>query len=183
MSETDLLDRIAKVSTRLGAVRLRRFGDSDLEAVRDLHGRSFAELAATHYTRAQILAFLGSTAAPGYAGELAACQLWLLEVGHRLGATAGWMVHADAADTARLRKVFVAPELARRGLATLMVGHVEDRARREGLNRFFVRANVNAVPLYARLGYERISAGSMPVADGVELSVVFMQRADGDAVI
>lgn len=177
MSENDLLAKLRFARATSGPHRLRKYESADLDQVRDLHTRSFAKLAAGHHTREQLEAFAASVAAVAYAHELAETELWLLYAGARLCATAGWMPHADAPRTARLRKVFVTPELARRGLATFMVDHVEDRARAAGFRDFFVRANLNAVPLYEKLGYRRAGTGEMPVTSAIALPVVFMARA------
>jgi GNAT superfamily N-acetyltransferase len=82
----------------------------------------------------------------------------------------------DRAATARIRKVFVDPGRARRGLGKLMVTDAEIRARRSGFQDFFVRANINAVPLYRALGYREIDSGVMMVGAGVELAVVYMEK-------
>ena len=44
-----------------------------------------------------------------------------------------------------------------------------------GYTHLYVRANINAVPLYERLGYVAETAGVMPAA-GEELPVVYMSR-------
>jgi hypothetical protein len=61
-----------------------------------------------------------------------------------------------------------------------MVLDAEARAHTAGHDRLIVRANVNVVPLYRALGYREDEAGTMAVADGVELPVVFMSK-DGSA--
>jgi len=177
MNEAELLAKIRFTRSISGPHRLRKFEPTDLDRVRDLHTRSFARLAASHHTPEQIEAFAANVAAEAYAAELAESHLWLLCAGERLCATAGWMPHAERPGTARLRKVFVTPELRRLGLATFMVNHVEECAHAEGFGDYFVRANVNAVPLYESLGYSPIGSGRMPVTRTVALPVVFMSRS------
>ena len=80
------------------------------------------------------------------------------------------------AGTARIRKVFVAPEAAGRGLGRLLVEAVEADASAHGCTDFVVRANANAAALYRRLGYRAIETGTMPGAGGVALPVVFMRK-------
>jgi len=57
-----------------------------------------------------------------------------------------------------------------------MVEDSEMRARQCGFADFYVRANVNAVPLYRVLGYREIEAGVMMVGGGVALPVVYMEK-------
>jgi putative acetyltransferase len=60
-------------------------------------------------------------------------------------ASAGWIAVPDEPGTARVRKVFVHPSLARRGLATRLILDAERRALAAGYARLMVRANLNAV--------------------------------------
>jgi putative acetyltransferase len=148
-----------------------------IEAMRALHARSFEVLAAAEHSPEQIAAHLKKIREDAYADELLACNMALaLLPGNELVATAGWNPVADAPGTARIRKVFVRPDLARRGLGRRMVLDAEARALEAGHTRLVVRANVNAVPLYCALGYREDEAGTMEVADGVALPVMFMSK-------
>jgi putative acetyltransferase len=155
---------------------LAPYQPSDAAAVRGLHALAFRSLAAGHHTSAQIAAHEALIAAAPYADDLARSHLILAR--HPVAglvATAGWLEFPERAGTARIRKVFVHPDWARRGLATALVRAAEDAARAAGYPHFYVRANINAVPLYERLGYVAESHGVMPAADE-ELPVVYMSR-------
>ncbi|MBV8538477.1 MAG: GNAT family N-acetyltransferase [Alphaproteobacteria bacterium] len=158
---------------------LRAYEERDADAVRCLHAVAFRGLAAAHHSPPQIAAHDALIMAPAYAEDLARSHL-LLAVHPELGlvATAGWLAMPDRPGTARIRKVFVHPGMARRGLASAMVSAAEQRARAAGLSKLFVRANINAVPLYEKLGYRAIEAGSMP-AGGENLPVMFMEKPGG----
>ena len=160
---------------------LQPLAEARLDEVRALHALSFEVLATAVHSREQIAAHVKYMRADTYADELRACQMMMaLLPDGALVATAGWNPVEDAPGTARVRKVFVRPDLARRGLGKRMVLDAEVRARAAGLSRLIVRANVNAVPLYHSLGYREERSGTMAVADGVELPVVFMLK-DGPA--
>ncbi len=150
----------------------------DVVAVRGLHMASVERLSGTHYTAGEIAAYLRSMAADGYADELLANNLTLAETPHdRLAGTAGWCLLEDAPETVRIRKVFVAPDLAGQGLGRLLVREVERQALRGGFRHAFVRANANAVAFYEALGYHPVGHGVMPVAEGVGLAVSYMRKA------
>ncbi|WP_341702463.1 GNAT family N-acetyltransferase [Ferrovibrio sp.] len=155
---------------------LHDYGPADVEAVRALHRQAFRALAAGHHTPAQIAAHDALVASPAYVEDLAGSNLLLARDGAGLlVATAGWLAMSDRPDTARIRKVFVHPAYSRRGLATAMVRAAETRAGSAGLPHLFVRANINAVPLYETLGYRAVEPGVMPA--GTEaLPVLFMCR-------
>lgn len=148
----------------------------DVPAVRALHAASFAALARDWHTPAEIAGHLAWIAAEAYADELARCRMTLAWRDGELVATAGWMALTETPDAARIRKVFVHPRAARRGLGSLLVRRAERAARWAGRYRLIVRANVNAVPLYARLGYVPTGHDAMVVADGVRLPVVMMEK-------
>lgn len=160
-------------------VTLRPIAEEDFDAVRALHARSFAALGGSHNSRAQIDAHVALIQLPPYAEELARNNLLLAvtSAGEILG-TAGWCEAEGRAGTARIRKVFVAPEVAGRGLGRLLVEAVEADASARGCTDFVVRANANAAALYWSLGYREVETGTMTAAGGVALPVVFM-RKDG----
>jgi len=162
--------------TGIGALTLRPMTEADIPAVRALHARSVAALARESHTPAQIAAHVALIEAPDYADDLRRSHLMLARgADGTLLATAGWLAVEDEPGTARIRKVFVDPAAARRGLATRLVIDAEARARAAGFARFIVRANINAVPLYETLGYVALREGMMD-AGGIALPVVFMKK-------
>jgi putative acetyltransferase len=162
----------------IDALTLSPITEADIPAVRALHARSVAALARESHTPAQIAAHVALIEAPDYADDLGRSHLMLAWSGDgTLLATAGWLAVEDEPGTARIRKVFVESGAARRGLATRMVRDAEARARAAGFTRFIVRANINAVPLYEKLGYAPVREGTMEAAGGVALPVLFMVKS------
>lgn len=158
------------------SVSLQAYTPADLPAVRALHALAFRQLAADHHDAAQIAAHEALIHAPDYAADVARSHLILARHnGTELIATAGWLPMAERSQTARIRKVFVHPAWARRGLATALVQAAEQAAARAGYPHLYVRANINAVPLYQKMGYRAEAEGLMP-AGSVELPVVYMSR-------
>lgn len=159
---------------------IRPIAEGDVEAVRDLHARSFAGLAGSHNTAAQIDAHLALIRAPDYAAALL-CNNLLLAEGRdrRIVGSAGWCETEGEPGTARIRKVFVAPDAAGTGLGRRLVEAAEADARARGATGFFVRANANAAAFYERLGYRPVETGAMPGPGGVAIPVVFMRKPGG----
>lgn len=157
-------------------VSLQPYSPTDLPAVRVLHALAFRQLAASHHDATQIAAHEALIAAKEYAVDVARSNLILArQNGAELVATAGWLPMLERAGTARIRKVFVHPGWARRGLATALVRAAEQAAAAAGYPHLYVRANINAVPLYKSLGYRAEAEGIMP-AGRAELPVVYMSR-------
>lgn len=152
---------------------------ADLPAVRALHALAFRVLAAGQHDAAQIAAHENLIHADDYAADVARSHLILAREtdSGRLIGTAGWLAMDDRPRTARIRKVFVHPDLARRGLATRLVQAAEQAAAAAGYPNLFVRANINAVPLYEKLGYRAESRAAMPAGDQV-LPVLYMSRPE-----
>lgn len=158
-------------------LNFRAYEAGDLAAVRALHRDSFAALAVGHYAPAQIAAHDALIAEQAYADDLAHSHVMLAEApGGAIVATAGWIALADEAETARIRKLFVAQGLARRGLGGRLLARAEEAARVAGHRRFFLRAYLNAVPLYLSRGYRADHAGVMPLPGAVEMPVLFMRK-------
>lgn len=156
---------------------LRPIREADLDAVRRLQADSFAALAGDIHSPAQIAAHVAMIMAPDYAGDLLSNNILVAEAPDgALVATAGWCRVADDDATARLRKVFVAPDRAGQGLGRRMVEAAEESARAAGFRRFRVRANANAEAFYARLGYSPVRHEEMPTAAGVALPTVIMVK-------
>jgi len=159
------------------ALSRRPYSEEDREAVGALHARAFEQLAAAFHSGAEIAAHTALTRSAGYGLDLLRSNLALgIDDNGAIVTTAGWIAVAEEPGTARIRKVFVDPTLARRGIGSSMVRDAERRAAAHGYTRIIVRANLNAVPLYANLGYAPVRDGRMPTPSGIELPVVFMEK-------
>jgi GNAT superfamily N-acetyltransferase len=162
---------------------LRSYRPDDLAAVVELHVRSFAALGRDTHSAEQIAGHTALIRDARYADDLERSHLSLAVARDDLIATAGWLPMNDEAATARIRKVFVEPTMARRGIASWLVRHAEREAAAAGRRRYFVRANLNAVPLYRRLGYRAIRPGAMETPTGPSLPVLFMRKDEAGAPI
>ncbi len=158
-------------------VTLRPIAAADLDAVRDLQARSFAALGGGANTPDQIQAHVDEIMSPAYRDELLDNHLIVAEdeTGRLIG-SAGWCTMPDRPQTARIRKVFVDPDHAGKGLGRLLVGAAEADALANGFRDFACRANRNAAPFYERLGYRSEKEGVMATSIGVDLPVVFMSK-------
>ncbi len=73
---------------------------------------------------------------------------------------AGWRSHDDSDDVAELKRLYVAPEARRTGLASALLAAVEDAAREAGRTRIILECGARqpeAVALYESHGYGRIA--------------------------
>jgi ribosomal protein S18 acetylase RimI-like enzyme len=71
----------------------------------------------------------------------------------------GWRTLADLPGTAEIKRMYVAPAYRRRGLARLLLVHIEDSVRAAGLERLWLETGLNqpeAIALYRSAGYQPI---------------------------
>lgn len=147
----------------------RPFAAPDLAATVAMQRRAVEVLSRSHYSAEEIALLVAAADEPGYIADLSGNDLWLaIDPGGAIAGSAGWgAVPAESGcerPRARIRKVFVEPALAGRGLGRALVEAAEARAGAAGFTDFVVRANLNAVPFYRRLGYRETGSGTMLVA-------------------
>jgi GNAT superfamily N-acetyltransferase len=140
-----------------------------MPALRALHDASFAALARA-YDAATAAAHAALVAEPDYEVDVMRSDVWVAERERTLLGSAGWIPTEGAA---RIRKVFVHPGAARQGVATALVRAAEQRS---GATRFVLRAYLDAVPLYERLGYVADRPGTMELPGGLAMPVLFMRK-------
>ncbi|MEQ9331109.1 GNAT family N-acetyltransferase [Thalassobaculum sp.] len=156
---------------------LRPLVPADLDETVAMQCRAMAELGRTHYDATQIALLLAATREPDYPEALLGNDVWLaVGPGGAILGSAGWgAVSGSQPPTGRIRKVFVEPGLAGRGLGRRLVEAAEARAGAAGCRDFVVRANLNAVPFYQRLGYRVTGPGTMTVA-GCDVPMTMMEK-------
>ena len=75
-----------------------------------------------------------------------------------------------------VRNVFVSIDQHRRGIGRLLMGQIEDAARRQALPRLRLRANIAAVDFYQKLGYLPVELLEERVGDAL-LKTMRMEKA------
>ena len=156
---------------------LRAAAAADLAAIRRLHAMSFAALARQEHSPAQIAAHAALIAAPEYATDVLRSHLMLaLSAAGEIVGTAGWIAVPEEWRTARIRKVFVHPAWARRGIGTRILELCEQAARAEGFSRAEMGATLTGVAFYQRHGYAEFEPMDLPLANGEVLPIVRMAK-------
>ncbi len=174
---------------------LRLARREDAPAIAGLIERSVLGLQADDYTPAQMDGALGTVFGVdtrliddgGYflvelAGELVGCGGWSWRQTLFGGDAVPGKDDArldPAADPARVRAFFVAPEHARRGIGSLILAACETAAREHGFRQLELVATLTGEKLYARRGFEAVERYAVPLPNGAELPVVRMRRAIG----
>jgi len=82
-------------------------------------------------------------------------------------------------DAAKVRAIFVHPQVARRGLGSLILERVEAEALSAGFRRFEMGSTLTGVPLYRLRGYTEVERIAVPLENGEALQVVRMEKRAG----
>jgi GNAT superfamily N-acetyltransferase len=144
-----------------GELDFRRAVAADGDALDDLQRNSITHVAAAHYSRAQVEAFLRHTAGTIRA-HIGRANIWVLDDGERLVACGGWHACGAVADhvcgtpvpgAVEIRSVYVRPGWTRRGLATRLLERVELEAAACGARRANLHAMRGSEAFYAAQGY------------------------------
>ncbi len=79
-------------------------------------------------------------------------------------------------DAAKIRAFFIHPSWARRGIGSLILEACENAAVAAGFTRFEMGATLTGVPLYKARGYVVLENLEVPLANGVSLPIVRMEK-------
>ncbi len=158
------------------SVTLKPVSVDDISSVRYVHITAFRILASEHHTEEEIQAHVDLIQRPEYVDTILTSALYCSWIEDEIVGTAGWCPADDNGSTARIRNVFVRPLFTNCGIGRLLVENAEARAHQAGFRDFSVRANINAVSFYERLGYEISSYGVMSTRSNIDLPVAFMRK-------
>ena len=175
-----------KATGRAAAPVIRLACAADIAAIAALQLRSMQALGSAHYTAAALAAFLDRFGTMDFAviGEghfFVACD----EGGNLLG-TGGWSRLAPgyqqgaaaggAAGAPTVRGVYCDPAMARSGIGSAIMRHIEADAARHGVATLKLTATLSGVALYARLGYRELRRQSIDLGDGGAFGCVDMAK-------
>jgi GNAT superfamily N-acetyltransferase len=172
---------------------LRLATADDVPALRALIPRSVRALSRGWYDDAQIEAAIEHVFGPD-TQLIADGTYFAVAAGAELVACGGWsrrrtLYGGDQAksgddpvldptrDAARIRAFFVAPEWARRGLASQLMRACMDAARAAGFRALELGATLPGEPLYRRFGFEVVERTATPLPGGQFLPLVHMRRS------
>jgi len=113
-------------------------------------------------------------------GTLAGCGGWsfrktLYGGDHQVEKIAPERLDA-AVDAAKVRAIFVHPDLARMGVGSLILEAAENAAAAQGFTRFEMGSTLTGVGLYTLRGYREMTRFMVPVGGGETIEVVRMVK-------
>lgn len=143
----------------------------DCEGIWRVFTRAVRELARDAYAPAQIEAWAALRQPANFAAAIGKREFYVAE---DAGAIVGYGQLNLA--TGELEAVYVAPEFAGRGLGRQLMDLLETKARAAGVKSLRLRASLNAVGFYQRLGWRIERRESHQLPGGVEFEIAHMTK-------
>lgn len=165
------------MSIKLSA-ELRSIGLDHLAELRSVHADAYRANLSNDLSDDQLEALVEFVHTPDYIELLLTTECQGAWIGQRLCATASWTAGAGPGAGAKLIGVCVDPMFAGLGLAKLLVGDAEARARRAGFAAISARAPVSMAPFFERHGYVGTARGVWATPCGVNIPIVNMRKGE-----
>jgi GNAT superfamily N-acetyltransferase len=166
---------------------------ADIGALHELQVRAMRALGAGCYAPAEVEAAARYVCVPDRIliedgtylvaeldGRLVGCGGWSL----RRKAYAGPLdAQADAdrldplTEPTRIRAMFTAPDVARRGVGRAILAAAENAAKAAGFRRARLGATLSGEDFYRRSGYVEVGREMAPLPDGAAIAVVLMEKS------
>jgi GNAT superfamily N-acetyltransferase len=164
----------------IGAAEIRLVGIDELSTVRYIHAAALRAQAKSCLSEADVTTFTRYVYSDAYTRCLSEAartnRLIGAVIARELIGTAGWLPANDSGTIARMHGVFVRPLFTGGGIGRKLALAAEEQARRAGFSVFTVRATLNAVEFFSRLGYEASSRGAWTLGPKQILQVAFMRK-------
>jgi len=169
----------APADSLLEILEIRALGVDDMSNARYVVSAPFVRVAAEHYTRPQIEAFVDFVRSPHYSDLLLGNRAYGAFIGAEMVGVAAWSVGEMKSPTARLLSVFVLPLFGGNGIGTRLVEYLEEEARASGYRAQEVSAILGATGFFEQLGYHETRRGSWALPSGRAIPVAMMRKIGG----
>lgn len=153
---------------------------SDLDAIAALQARSIMTLGLETYGEETCRAWARIGVQTRHT-ILASGTFLIVEQNGDLVGVAGWTPDSREPDCAWPRYVFVAPEAGGLGIGRNLMAAIEHSVNAAGRSRMMLWASLNAVGFYEALGYRRLRPARWPIAAGIEMEHMLMEKAPAGA--
>lgn len=154
------------------ALTIRRAVPADAAAIFSVHMAAISELAASHYSAAQLAAWRGDRSPVSYAGPIGDGAIVVAVDSSHAIVGFGQLNRAAATVDA----VYVSPASSRAGVGRALLAALEQAARAAGLPALSLDASLNAEAFYAACGYRVVGRADHELRPGVVLPCVRMSK-------
>jgi putative acetyltransferase len=153
----------------MNEVLIRRAVPSDALPIIEIHTRSIRALCRDDYREEQLAAWIGNCQPEAMKSRLDTRPFFVAELA---GKQIGYAAYNPA--SRELLSVFVDPDHARQGVASMLLHKLLDDARSNGLTALWLDSSRTAVPFYENFGFEGVLE-TTHTFDGVPLACLRME--------
>lgn len=134
-------------------ITIRAFEEDDLAAVMALFSQSVREVASQHYLPAQIEAWAPTRPdTTAWRQRLMARPTWVAAVKNRI------VGFSDLEPDGHIDMMFVHAEWQGRGVASALLQHILDCAKKQEVKRLYTEASITARPFFERQGFRIVTS-------------------------
>ena len=148
---------------------IRRATQEDREGVWRAHGSAIRGTCASHYSPEVIEIWAGRLRPEKYAEAIDRYEFFVAEED---GVVVGFGELGQ--ESGEVQGLYVSHDVKGRGVCRMLLAKLEERARAYGLGSLRLTSSLNAVPFYARAGFETVEELTETIGPGVERASVRM---------
>ena len=145
---------------------------NDMGAIFRIHTSAVREIAAAHYSPAQVDVWVGRKSAARFRESISDK---VVIVDDEAGSVFGF-AQLDT-NTSTVEAVYVDPAYSRRGIGSRLLAALESSARASGTGELTLDASLNSVSFYESAGYAVVANSSHELAPGISISCIAMRKA------
>ncbi|WP_303907723.1 GNAT family N-acetyltransferase [Thiohalomonas denitrificans] len=153
-------------------MKIRKADPTDAPAIQRFQEASIRELCSDKYDAETIEQWTGDLKPDHY---LDAMEKYQFLVAEEDGGEIEAMCVVDT-DRSELNALFVAPQATGKGLGKVLVASAEGVVLNAGHHRISLKATLNAVPFYEKLGFRRKGETMHSFSEGTELACIVMSK-------
>ncbi|MGO2355518.1 MAG: GNAT family N-acetyltransferase [Marinomonas foliarum] len=146
----------------------------ELESIEALINRSTRELQRGVYEESEIEAALELIS--GLDTLIHSGQYFVAEIDRRIAGCGGVSLSLDEETSAEIRGFFVAPEYARKGVASSVFDYCEKYCSERGVKSLFLASTLSGESFYRKRGFTEIGRVQEPLSNGQFFQLVNMKK-------
>jgi ribosomal protein S18 acetylase RimI-like enzyme len=151
-------------------IKIRRARPADALKIRNLHKKSVEALCKTHYTKAQIRAWVGNRAVIKYKKSITEAETYIAVTPN------GNIVGFIELIKNLVRALYIHPVFAGKGIGQQLMAHVEKSAREKKMRTLVLRASLNAQSFYRKQGWKKVRPFKHTFPNGQVLRSTVMKK-------
>ena len=153
-------------------LKMRRATAEDIPQIWDVRTKAISKGCQTHYSAYNVRKWADVPPFPGFADVIEKTDFYVVEDEGKIVGCG----HLDR-DKAEIGAMFVDPAVHHRGIASLVLAHLQEIARQHQLSVLKLESTLNAEEFYLKAGFHSVERNTFKHPNGFELDCVLMQKS------